>query len=107
MSSLHVILPVQYLQSVDSRLAQPQKRLMLAVLKAVLDDCEPISDLRAAGRDARDDLRTHEQAIAYVESPDRSWPFSFVNICEAIGLDADSIRRALKHRGGDVAHLPR
>ena len=84
MSSLHVILPSQYLQRADAGLAAPQKRLMIAVLEAVLHDSDAA-------------------ALAYVENRDRSWPFSFENICDTIGLDAGNIRRALQRRVHDAA----
>ena len=67
---------------------EPQRRLMAAVLQTVLDDVRGPSR-RAAGRHA------HEQARAYVASKDRSWPFSFENVCEAIGIDADRMREQL------------
>jgi hypothetical protein len=33
--------------------------------------------------------------MAYVASRDRSWPYSFENLCETIGVDADLLRRQL------------
>jgi hypothetical protein len=98
MSSLHVILPVQYLRRADAQLAGPQKRLMLAVLQTVLDDCQGTAYARATGAFSRDDQRALQQAIAYFESHDRSWPYSFDNICDAIGLDAEGFRRSLRAR---------
>jgi hypothetical protein len=35
------------------------------------------------------------QAIAYVASTDRAWPFSFENRCDALGLDAPALREEL------------
>jgi hypothetical protein len=102
MSSLHVILPIQYLRRADAQLAGPQKRLMLAVLQTVLDDCQGTAYARATGIASREDRRAQLSAIAYVESRDRSWPFSFDNICEAIGLDAEGVRRNLRTRIHDV-----
>ena len=87
---------MQYLRRADQRLAEPQKRLMLAVLQTVLDDCHGTATRRSAGNGVPLDRRAYLQARAYVESPDRSWPFSFENICEAVGLDADGIRRELR-----------
>jgi hypothetical protein len=95
---LHVMLPVQYLRRGDGKLAEPQKRLMLAVLQTVLDDCEDLTGTRPARRSLPADRRAHLEARAYLESPDRSWPFSFENICEAVGLDANGIRRGLGAR---------
>ena len=95
---LHVMLPVQYLRRPDANLATPQRRLMMAVLQTVLDDCQGTAYARATGGTSKKDERAVRQAIAYLESRDRSWPYSFDNICEAIGLDAEGIRRTLKAR---------
>ena len=91
----HVMLPIQYLRQAGQRAAEPQKRLMLAVLQTVVDDV--VSG--AAGRaTVLCDARAYEQALAYVDSRDRHWPFSFENICETIGLDAEGIRRTLQRQ---------
>lgn len=95
---LHVMLPVQYLRRPDKRVVEPQKRLMLAVLQTVLDDCQGTAARRAPGGGATPDRRAYLQAREYLESRDRGWPFSFENICEAIGLDPEGIRRGLRER---------
>jgi hypothetical protein len=69
---------------------------MLAVLQAVVDDCQhyprpPIHRARVGGG-------TYLQATAYVASRDRTWPFSFENLCDAIGLDVGALREALARR---------
>jgi hypothetical protein len=88
------MLPIQLRQRADAALAQPQRRLMLAVLQAVLDDFEWI---RPGSRPPTPrDHKARRDAAAYVESRDRSWPYSFENICEATGLDVESIRHALR-----------
>ena len=92
---IHVMLPVQYLRQAGVRVTEPQKRLMLAVLQTVVEDCWGSVYRRAAGFGAPTDRRAHEQAKAYVASTDRSWPFSFENVCDAIGLDADRVRAEL------------
>src|SRR5437867_7340906 len=44
----------------------------------------------------RDDRRSHvRKAIAYVASRDRAWPFSFENLCEALGIDAGGLHEEL------------
>ena len=40
-------------------------------------------------------VRTVRKAMAYVASTDRAWPFSFENLCEALGLDAGCLREEL------------
>ena len=67
----------------------PQKRLMAAVLAKALDDHR--------GRPERIALHPWERkaiqdAIAWVASTDRQWPFSFENICEALGFEAHALR---------------
>lgn len=78
--------------------SHPPTRLMAAVLRAVVEDCtgasgEPTGPYRRAvdPRDAR-------LAFAYVNSTDRTWPFSFENLCEALGIDADTLRVTLVGR---------
>src|SRR5262245_18592270 len=87
-----VRLPTQELRPTGPHRIEPQRRLMAAVLQTVLDDVRGPSR-RAAGPHA------HEQARAYVASTDRSWPFSFENVCEAIGIDADRMREQLSVPG--------
>ena len=87
---IHIMLPEQYLQQAGSRLTEPQRRLMLAVLMSAVSDCQR----RAAPAPAADRRATSE-ALAYVASTDRRWPFSFENLCEAVGLDPGALRRSL------------
>jgi hypothetical protein len=68
---------------------------MAAVLRTVIDDCRSGSLYRRAtgkGAVGADGVR---KAVAYVASTDRPWPFSFENLCDALGLDADALRREL------------
>lgn len=91
---IHIMLPSQYLNRGGARLAQPHKNLMAAVLRTVVDDC------RGAAIDVRP--RGVRQAIAYVASTDRAWPYSFENLCEALGLSAEALRRELNVRREQV-----
>ena len=93
---IHVMLPTQYLRRADSRLVEPHRRLMAAVLQTVVDDCGRSPYRRARGHRrpvARHDRR---RATAYMASRDRTWSFSFENLCEALGLDASRLRRELQ-----------
>ena len=93
MDSMHLVLPSQLLSQRGRTVGEPQRRLMLAVLQTVVDDVTS----GAAGRAAvLGDTHAYQQALAYVDSRDRHWPFSFENICETIGLDAEGIRRTLQ-----------
>src|SRR5947207_3708578 len=93
---IHIMLPTQYASRAGGRLAEPQKRLMAAVLQTVVDDCRGGSVYRRAAGYAMIEARGVRQAVAYVASTDRAWPFSFENLCEALGVDPDGLREELK-----------
>ena len=95
---IHVMLPVQYLQKAGHRRMEPQKRLMIAVLQTVIDDCQGSSSRQAAGLPVPLDGKAYAEARAYLASTDRDWPFTFENLCDALGLDAGSFRRRLTGR---------
>jgi hypothetical protein len=98
---IHIMLPAQYVQQAAARLIEPRKRLMVAVLMSAVSDCQRVREGQAGvwSSSARRDLR---DALAYVASTDRSWPFSFENLCEAVGLDAAWLRQRLREAGADV-----
>ena len=78
------------------RLGEPEKRLMVAVLQSVVDDCRGSGYRRATGHTLPRNLRHTRQAKAYASSADRAWPFSFENLCDALDVDAPRLRRALR-----------
>ena len=88
------MLPVQYLREKAARLAEPEKRLAFAVLQTVMYDCGTVAK-KANGRAGGQNRQAYAQAMAYVASRDRTWPYSFENLCETIGLDASSLRQRL------------
>jgi len=85
------LLPVQFfelLQRPPER--SPELRLMAAVLEdAVRRFCVCAG---AAGTRRR---REFEETADWFQSTDTSWPFSFENICQALGLAPAWIRRML------------
>ena len=89
------MLPTQSASPTDRRAAEPHKRLMAAVLRAVVDDCRGGSDYRRSAGYAAISARRIHRALAYVASADRVWPFSFENLCDALGLDAGRLRDEL------------
>jgi hypothetical protein len=97
---IHIMLPVQYLRDAKDQLVAPQKRLMLAVLQRVVEDYQGTAYRRTRGLGQPADRRAAHEATAYVANTDRNWPFSFENLCEAIGLDAGQLRRALAQGTG-------
>jgi hypothetical protein len=84
--------------------AEPHKRLMAAVLQAVLDDChERVASRQLAALGPEAATRAVRTAIAYIASGDRAWPYSFENVCEALGLDPQCLRAKLDIEREDVA----
>ena len=98
---IHIMLPTQYSNRTGVRLAEPHKRLMAAVLQAVVDDCRGGSVYRRSAGYGAIDARGVREAIVYVASTDLAWPFSFENLCEALGVDAGGLREEL-----DVMRAP-
>ena len=91
-----VILPSQFWGPPSDVRAEPEKRLMLAVLEdalglVLLDARAPAKHRQAAVREANH----------WIDSDDRSRPFAFAAICDLLGIEAGRVRRAiaaLRHR---------
>jgi hypothetical protein len=78
------------------------RRGEVALLYAVLEDA--IFCLRKGKREkGRNYVRTAQEAEAWLFSDNDEWPFSFVNVCQHLGLDPAYLRRGLKR----WRHLPR
>src|SRR5262249_13023056 len=92
---IHVMLPVQYLRQPGKRLAEPEKRLALAVLQTVLYDCRGTGQRGTFGRATVRNRQAYDGVMAYAASRDRTWPYSFENLCETVGVDAGSLRQRL------------
>jgi hypothetical protein len=77
------------------RSGEPPRRLMAAVLQTVVDDYRGSAYRRGAHHQAPD-VRGARRALAYMENTDRTWPFSFENLCDALDIDACGFRRELE-----------
>ncbi len=71
-------------------LAEPERRLLLAVLVDAIVRVERLTTTPPGV--ARNALLEAER---WIRSSDRSWPCSFVNVCEALGLAHEPLRRAV------------
>ena len=69
---------------------QPEKRLMLAILKDAVSTFQ--ADLFAANAKSS---RRFEQAKDWISETDGDWVFSFQNICEHLGLNPAYVRNGL------------
>lgn len=69
---------------------QPERLLMLAVLEeAVGTYCKYV------GARTRRAARLFREAETWCASDDTRWPYSFVNICHALGIDVAYLRSGL------------
>jgi hypothetical protein len=104
-----IVLPEQLLAPRSAGRLVGERALMLAVLE---DAIRCLQDRRSTPR-----IRELAcEAAAWVAAVNDDWPFSFVNICEALDLDPDRLRTALatlapasyrlhlrlKPRGGEI-----
>ena len=80
-------------------LAEPERRLMLALLTDAIVCFRRL--VVSALREERSLLKETER---WFRSDDRVWPGSFVNVCEAIGIAPQPLRRAiLRSKGAPTA----
>src|SRR5262245_60583 len=91
---VHVMLTVQYLRQAGARLAEPEKRLALAVLRTVVYDCNAATE-RANCRARARKRQAYERALAYVASCERR-TYSFENLCDTVGVDGGHLRRGIE-----------
>lgn len=88
-------LPVQF-QSLwhgTAHASTPERALATSVLWQALNDLQKFRYARWRRRQ-----RLYMEAYRWVASNDRSWPYSFLNICDALGLSADALRAAALDR---------
>jgi hypothetical protein len=93
-----VVLPEQ-LESLRGRSLEGPLALMLAILE------EAILCVQGVGRCRAADAREAGRARRWVRDRDRSWLFSFENICAALDVDADSLRASLLGNGSKGGRL--
>lgn len=86
-----VVVPAQFFTGFrnDASL-RPEKRLMLAVLEEAVADFQ--KQVVATTREGR---RLFADIENWMAADDRTWPFSFANICDALGLEASWLRGGL------------
>src|SRR5919197_638648 len=88
--SLNLVMPSQFFREGGDEAAPGERRLMCAVLKDALD--------LLFKYDASEDRRgghLFAEAQRWVQSDDAGWPFAFLNVCDALGLDPSSVREGL------------
>ena len=66
---------------------QPEKRLMLAVLQGAVE----------CFQDYAEQDRLFKDAEEWIFEDDHEWPYSFINICEAVDMNPKYLRKGLLH----------
>ena len=90
--SYEPVLPAQYYPCYSKgKRIEPEKRLMVAVLESTIEEIK-----KNFGRSGRRAKRLLDEDLAYIECTDRSWAFSFENLCESLNLDSGAIRREMR-----------
>jgi hypothetical protein len=86
------MLPSQYFDRVARRTEYDgERRLMVAVLEDAVDVYRKL----AGAHDGRRQ-QLFRDAEEWIESNDRNWIFSFQNICDVLGIEAEYLRRGLR-----------
>jgi hypothetical protein len=86
------LLPSQYFDRLRRRSSvDGERRLMVAILEDAVD----VYRKQAGARD-RKRRQLFEDAEAWIESDDRSWVFSYENICDMLSIDAAYLRKGLR-----------
>lgn len=85
------LLPSQYFAILRRKGAhEPERRLVVAVLEDAVDCFQ--KHIRARDEKARQLFLDAEEWIC---SQDRSWPFSFENVCDLLQINPEYLRRGL------------
>src|SRR5437763_13035087 len=86
------LLPSQYFDRMRRRSEHDgERRLMIAVLEDAVD----VYRKQVDAKDPRGQ-QLFQEAEVWIEDSDRSWLFSFQNICDVLDIDADYLRRGLR-----------
>ena len=86
------LLPLQFFTGTRGKgCAEGERRLMLAILEDAVDCFQKY----LGTKESRGRLLCSD-AEEWIMSDDRSWLFSFVNVCEVLGLQPDFIRHGLQ-----------
>ena len=70
-----------------SRRLSPGPRLALAVLQLAVVDV-----LKYRGARREQDRRMYRKARCWITSSDKSWPLSFMNVCDTLKIAPDQLR---------------
>jgi hypothetical protein len=87
-----VLLPAQYFAAFRREAGLERERLLML---AVIEDAIDCYQKYAHARDPRG-RQMFEESREWVNSTDRSWLFSFENVCDTLEISAEYVRRGLR-----------
>jgi len=99
--SIEFLMPSQFHAPANESWWPGEKRLMLAVLRDAID-------ILSRGPGVNGPRRRHlfEETVGWFASDDVEWPFSFVNVCDGLGVDSRAIRGAVRRRAKATRRAP-
>jgi hypothetical protein len=77
----------------------PERRLRLAVLEEALS----LFQKHIGATEGRPKF-AFQEVLTWISSRDRSWPFAFENVCDALEIDPDYLRDGLARRRRSMLH---
>jgi hypothetical protein len=87
-----VILPAQFTEQMGAKQSdRGEKRLMLAVLEEAVATYQRNVDAKT-----RHGQRVFREAEEWIRVTDSAWPFAFENICHALEIEPEFLRRGLE-----------
>jgi hypothetical protein len=96
------ILPVQFGESRRRKLpSEGERKLLFAVLEDAIRCFLRHRDGDAAARNNEEFV----EAAQWLSSDEDSGPFAYVSICEALGIDADSLRLGITNHTGRLEEI--
>jgi hypothetical protein len=86
------LLPVQYFEAMRRKHLLPgEKRLVLSVLEDAVE-----CFMKYIGSSTKKGQRLFRDAEEWITLEDKKWVFSFDNVCEALDIDPNYLRRGLR-----------
>ena len=96
------ILPIQYGESRRRKLpSEGERKLLFAVLE---DAIRTYLRHRDKGVEARNN-EDFVEAAEWLSSDEEGGPFAFVNVCEALGIEADCLRAGISSHTGRLEEI--
>jgi hypothetical protein len=96
------ILPVQFGESRRRKLpSEGERKLLFAVLEDAIRTYLRHRDAGAAARNNEEFV----EAVEWLSIDDDSSPFTFLNVCEALGIDADCLRLGISNHTGRLEEI--